>query len=516
MEGLAQRILRGEAPEALRNARVVAVQPSSLAAGAVYRGEFDERMKNLLAEASAGGVILFIDEVHSIIGAGGPAGTGDMASLLKPALARGELSCIAATTDEEYRRFIEPDGALERRFQPIRVQELTAAQTLEVLKAARDELSELRGVEVDDSVLEWLVEFADQFLRNRYFPDKAVDLLEQCVASAVAHGEKTLHRAGAERVAQRMIGMPIHAETRLDQLKDRLHSRGLLTQEDDAILLHRMEVTLRGLDVRPARPNCIALLVNGAAKGGAALAETIAETLFGDSHRVVTIDFAPFTEPFHASALLGASPNYIGYGDAIPLHRVAQMPWCVLLCENIHACHPQVREILQDALETGVITDGCGRRIYLSDTVVLITAAIAVSAGRTAGFRSAGPVSRESACEAAERELGEAFVDTVDLVCSELASDAAGSPEGLLTDLAHRYRKQGIQIEWDDSLIAWMTRSAHGHGHNGERLLDESLIPLLIPYLPAAEGAGSRQLMIRSEEGKLSVEEKGLDEKGEG
>src|SRR5262249_53926000 len=160
----------------------IALQPSALVAGAGAPGELESRMQGVLAEASQEGIILFIDEVHALIGAGGSAGTGDLASQLKPALARGDLACIAATTDGEYRRFIEPDGALERRFQPVRVEEPTLEQTLRVLDKVAEDLAQLRKLEIARGVVAYLVHFADQYLRNRQFPDKGVDLLEQCVA----------------------------------------------------------------------------------------------------------------------------------------------------------------------------------------------------------------------------------------------------------------------------------------------------------------------------------------------
>ncbi len=178
VEGFAQRVVKGEVPPLLQDVRVMAIQPSTLVAGAHMVGELEKRMKSVLSEASQDGIILFIDEVHSMMGAGGMPGVSDMGSLLKPALARGEIACIAATTDDEYRRFIEPDGALERRFQPIRVQELTAEETIAVLMSLRDLLARQYNVQVPDEVLRWLVDFGQRFLRNRHLPDKGVDLLE--------------------------------------------------------------------------------------------------------------------------------------------------------------------------------------------------------------------------------------------------------------------------------------------------------------------------------------------------
>ncbi len=226
VEGFAQRVVRGEVPDILKGVRVWAIQPSTVVAGAHVVGELEKRMKSVIEEASQEGIILFIDEVHSMIGAGGMVGTGDVASLLKPALARGELACIAATTDEEYRRFIESDSALERRFQPIRVQALTPEQTLTVLRVLKEEFERTRGVQVSEEILVWLIEFAQRFLRNRNFPDKAIDLLEQCVAYALTQGKQVVEQADAEQVAQRMVGMPLDFDVRLSGLRERLSKTG--------------------------------------------------------------------------------------------------------------------------------------------------------------------------------------------------------------------------------------------------------------------------------------------------
>jgi ATP-dependent Clp protease ATP-binding subunit ClpC len=323
VEGLAQRIVRAEVPEALRGWRLFAVQPSTLVAGAGVVGELEKRMKTLLGEACQDGIILFLDEVHSIVGAGGREGTSDIASLLKPALARGELACIAATTDDEYRRFIEPDKALERRFQPIRVQELTPEQTIGVLSVLRDELQRQHGVRVPDDVLRWVVDFAQRFLRNRSFPDKGVDTLEQCVAHAVAQGKRVVELEDAEAVGQRMVAMPLALGGGLNALKQRLAERALLEEEDASALLSRLSVTVRGLDLRPERPNAVMLLIGDMVAHSDLFAETIAECLFGTAERVVTIDFSRFVTPADVNLLVGAPPGYVGYSDSLPIHRVA-------------------------------------------------------------------------------------------------------------------------------------------------------------------------------------------------
>jgi ATP-dependent Clp protease ATP-binding subunit ClpC len=512
VEGLAQRVVRGEVPEALKGTRVLALLPSALVAGSGMVGELQKRMQAVLAEANQEGIIVFIDEVHSIVGAGGREGSGDIASQLKPPLARGEIACIAATTDDEYRRYIEPDAALERRFQPIRVQELSAAQTLAILKALREDLARLRSVEVPDALLEWLVQFAGEFLRNRYFPDKAVDLLEQCVAYAVTQNKHLLTQADAETVAQRMVGMPIALDQRLQSLRERLSEGALLSTDDTNSLLNRLEVTLRGLDLRPARPSAVVLLTGEALSHKKALAEAIAETLFGAAERIVSIDFGRLTQDHDLSMLIGAPPGYVGYSENLPLHRVAQMPWCVVRCESIHACHPQVRAVLQQALADGFLTDAQGKRIYLSDAVVLLTAELASGSGRLIGFHGPSEAPGQDWKRAVERTFGEAFADQVDVICAGGTNSEQARRDWLehhlLADLASRCLKRGLRLHWDESIIRWILerQESEANKRDWERLVEADLTPLLVRYLPSPQDPETRSLRVKWERNTLTVE----------
>lgn len=515
VEGLAHRIARGEVPELLRGSRLLAIQPSTLVAGASVLGEVEKRMNAIIEEASQDAILLFIDEVHSIMGAGGREGTSDIASLLKPVLARGALACIAATTDDEYRRFIETDSALERRFQPIRVQEMSAEQTFSVLAALRDDYAATRGVRVSNEVLGWLLDFAGRFLRNRFFPDKAVDLLEQCVAHAIAHGKPAVDQATARAVAQRIVGMPIAIEERESALRDSLLERSLLADEEVRSLVNRLRVTMRGLDLRPSRPNAIILLIDELAENGEALSVAISESLFGAAERVVSIDFSRFTQAHDITMLIGAPPGYIGYSETLPLHRVAQMPWCVLRCENLDACHPAILEVLTNALAEGFLTDARGKRVYLSDTVVVLTAGVKMeSQRRVPGFhqKEAGTPARSTARDVAESVLGAELVDQCDLVCAEvLTSDQASRhwlQKHLLADITERYHKQGLLLHWDESMIDWLMKqkSAYNNERDWERFVDERLSPLLIHQLPCGDAEEIKSLVLKYDGDVIQVD----------
>ena len=506
VEGLAQRIVQRQVPEPLRGARLVSLSRSALLAGVQSAGDVNARLQAILHEAGQEGLLLFIDELHSFVG---------FADDFKPALARGEVACLGATTDDEYRRFVEEDRALERRFQPLRIQPLTAPQTLAVLESLRSTLAEARGVHISSETLSHLVDLAERFLPNREFPDKGVDLMEQCIAHAVAEGKLDVSTEDADNVVQRLIGMPISPETRLDALAQRLAEDALLPAGDAAALRSRLGVTMGGLDLCPARPNATLLLLNAAAENAGALACALADTLYGSKERVVTIDFGRMIQDHDVSMLIGSPPGYIGYSQRLLIHQVAQMPWCVILCANVHACHRVIRAVLGQALASGQITDASGKRIYLSDATVVLTAAIEPPTHRAMGFHhEANPETKLGAShafngnegaaerwrEAAADELGADLVDECDLVCAGIApSDSLPGKvsQTLMAQMNERYSKRGLSLSWDGTLTDWLDAQSHVNARAWERLMDERLSPLIIPYLPQGNVREPLRLCIK-------------------
>ncbi|MBI5846560.1 MAG: ATP-dependent Clp protease ATP-binding subunit [Nitrospirae bacterium] len=502
VEWLAQLIDQNKVPELLSGTIIVVLQPSSLTAGAALAGELEKRVQAIIAEAAQDGIVLFIDEVHTIIGAGGASERADLASMLKPALARGEIACIGATTDDEYRRFIETDSALERRFQPIRIQELTADQTFVVLLSLRDEYQHLRGITIEDNILRWLVDFAHKYMRNRYFPDKAVDLLEQCVAHSLALRKDSVQIEDAEAAVERMVGMPTDLDIKLSLLKKSLSERSLANGAFLESLLNRLQITMRGLDLRPLRPNSVILFYAEAVRYSESVAETIAETLFGSNERIVKIDFSRFSNPADISLLLGAAPGYIGYSENLPLHRIRQIPWCVVFFENIHEAAPQVRDALKQALYDGFFIDGQGKRIYLSDTVIILTVGHSLGSNHIRGFDC-----KEKATDHENRKmigdiLGHDFMGAIDMIYMNPPDPDEGLKlwieHSLLSDLLLRCREQGLNLQWDGSLVEWLfsQRDDNAAQCEWERLIDDSLSPVLIPYFHKDGTLGNNSITI--------------------
>jgi ATP-dependent Clp protease ATP-binding subunit ClpC len=513
VEGLAQYVISGKVPEFLKNSRIIALQPSTLVAGAHYAGELDKRMQAILKEATSEGILLFIDEIHTIMGTGGMMGTSDIGSMLKPALARGDIACIAATTDDEYRKFIETDTALERRFQPIRVHELNPDQTFVVLQSVREVLATKRNITMDDGILRWLIQFGDQNMRNRHFPDKAVDLLEQCVAHSIAIGKNTVEMSDAQEVGQRMVGMPLSLEKRLDNLKNHLEQQGILSSDEIQIVINRLQVTMRGLDLRSGRPNVVLLLSGDAANNSDVLAETLSKELFGSTDRVITIDFSRFTHPADISLLVGAPPGYVGYSDSLPLHRIAQIPWCILRFENIDQCVSSIRSFISQGLETGMIVDGRGRPLYFSDTVVILTADISISVQHGLGFKTDSvQIKSEDVFKAVVECVGQEVAEQIDLFVPGLAKSGGLTQkwlkEHLLKDLTDRYLSQGVELLWDQTTIAWLSKQQEAYlsERDWEHWVDEALSPALIPYLPKTGKGSAVAVRVKMNENQVVIE----------
>ncbi|MDZ4170224.1 MAG: AAA family ATPase [Coriobacteriia bacterium] len=498
-EGLALRIARGDVPELLRDTRVIALPPGSMLIGVEGSNGLQERVKNVIEEASAGDVVLFIDEFHALVGMGGDEGRTDLATLLKPALARGEIACLAATTDSEYRRFVEQDGALNRRFQPIRLNEPNREAVMTMLCGRAAEAEHDRGIRTDEATLGWLYDFADDFLPSRFFPDKAIDLLEQSVARALAVGSSEVTREIARDVAERLVGMPVAVPERVEHLREELQRQGVLGIPHIETIAECLQVRMRGFDVDPASPNAVLLLIDEARSGVNTICSTIARCLYGSEDRIVEIDFSRFNDPSTVTMLLGSPPSYVGYKEHVPLHDLLQTPWSVVKLLDVHHAHPSVRAILNTALHDGYFTDGSGRRIHLSDCVVVLTAE-----------SEGAPDDSMTPRDLAGRALGRELVSVCDIVASDL-------PEGgeafrrwferdLMTSLATRFERKGLTVKWRASVLEWLESLTESTGSPLElrREMDRMLAHALVRYLP--EDSGVDAVAVGWADGGLVVE----------
>lgn len=384
VEGLAQRIVRDDVPVSLREKRILALAIGQLVAGTKYRGEFETRVKRILDEVRRAGrdVILFIDEVHTLVGAGAAEGGAlDLSSMIKPELARGDLQCIGATTFEEYRKYIEADSALERRFQPVMVNEPTIEQTIAILRGLRSRYSTHHGVTIGDSALESAANLAARYIADRRLPDKAIDLMDEAAASARLRSdsptlEVTEHDISA--IVSKWTGIPqgqlSEAQTRgLLELESALRAR--VVGQDDAVatVAHAIRRARAGLK-DPRKPVGGFLFIGPSGVGKTELARSLASVLFGTDDAIVRIDLSEFTESHTISRLLGAPPGYSGHDQAGQLTEpVRRRPYCVVLFDEFDKAHSDVAAMLLQILDDGRLTDAKGRAIDFRHSIVILT-----------------------------------------------------------------------------------------------------------------------------------------------
>ncbi|MGI6092620.1 MAG: ATP-dependent Clp protease ATP-binding subunit [Negativicutes bacterium] len=437
-EGLAQRIIDNRVPEILRGKRVISLNMAGIVAGAKYRGEFEERLKKIMDEIrQAGNVILFLDELHTLIGAGAAEGAIDAANILKPALARGELQTIGATTLNEYKKYIEKDAALERRFQPVMVGEPTVEDAIAILRGIRDKYEAFHGVQITDEAITAAVQLSHRYISDRFLPDKAIDLMDEAASRArlsafstppdVTDIEKRLEKIRTEKEAaingqefeqaaklrdeeQRLreeleskqqarrqtgertvvtdediahvvatwTGIPVkklaeEEADRLLKLEDVLHER-VVGQQDAVKAVARAIRRARAGLKDPKRPIGSFIFLGPTGVGKTELARALAEALFGDEANMIRLDMSEYMEKHTVSRLVGAPPGYVGYDEGGQLtDAVRRKPYSVILLDEIEKAHYDVFNILLQVLEDGRLTDSQGRTVDFKNTVIIMT-----------------------------------------------------------------------------------------------------------------------------------------------
>ncbi len=385
VEGLAQRIVAGKVPAALRGKRVLALSLGPLVAGTKYRGEFEGRVKRIVDEVkrAARDVVLFIDELHTLVGAGAAEGALDLSSMIKPELARGDLQCIGATTFDEYRKYVESDAALERRFQPVMVEEPTIEQTIEILRGLREGYARHHRVTITEEAVEAAAQLSARYIADRFLPDKAIDLMDEAAASVALQNKGAVEypAVSAEQVAAvvaRWTGIPQASlsESQANALLDleRVLAKRVVGQDraiasvSDAI--RRARAGLQD----PRKPLGSFLFKGPSGVGKTELAKTLAEALFGSEAALVRVDLSEFTEAHSASRLLGAPPGYAGHDEPGQLTEpVRRRPYCVVLFDELEKAHPDVAAILLQILDDGRVTDAKGRTIDFRHTLIILT-----------------------------------------------------------------------------------------------------------------------------------------------
>lgn len=474
VEGLAWRIAQGKS---LPGKRIIQLQAADLVAGTKYRGEFEERWQGILREvAQAPDIILFIDEIHTLVGAGDSAGGLDAANIMKPALARGELRCIGATTLTEYRKYIEKDAALERRFQPIMINEPSPDEALKILRDCyAPRFEQKHQVVIDAAALEAAVRLAAKYIPDRRLPDKAIDLLDEACAR-VAHpilsllpGEKPDPTGGivtAETVAQvvsEWTGIPPEQMTederaRLMRMADELKARVIGQDEACEKVAQAVQRARAGLKA-PDRPIAVFLFAGPTGVGKTELAKATAAFLFGGDKAMVRLDMSEFMEKHTVSRLIGAPPGYIGHDEEGQLTgALRRTRHCIVLLDEIEKAHPEVLNLFLQVFDDGRLTDSKGRTADATNALFVMTSNVGHEA--RVGFRPEDSQVRADALLAEVRQaFRPEFINRLDdiIVFHTLAPEHTQRIARLmLSDLGKRLKAQDIGLEVTDAALAWL------------------------------------------------------------
>ena len=547
-EGLAQRMAYGNVPPQLKQKRLISLNMASLVAGTKYRGEFEERLRDLLAEIRrSGDVILFVDEMHTIVGAGAAEGAIDAANIFKPALGRGEVQMLGATTLTEYRKYIEKDPALERRFRPVRVEEPSHEATLAILRALKPGLERHHQIRISEEAMKEAVRLSARYLPELFLPDKAIDLLDEG-ASHARMEELRPNRTGPRKELEQQLQDAVRENEfeRAAILRDRLQKLGTrapelrrgrgvtgldvawavsertgipvgrltagererLLQLESLLSGHVMgqpqavhtvaEAVRRGFSgLRDEnRPVACLLFAGPTGVGKTELCRALAEEVYGSREAMIRLDMTEYMEKQSVSRLIGAAPGYVGYEEGGKLtEAVRRRPYCLVLFDELEKAHPDISGILLQIMEEGVLTDSTGRRVSMKNAIVVMTCNVgAQQSGDGLGFAPAGQA--DGTQQALRQSFTPEFLGRLDGVVqfAPLGEDTAREIAAkYLLQLRRRAELAGVQLQYPQTLAAHLGSQSLGRGGARQlrRLVQEQLEgPLAALLLQSARKPG--------------------------
>ena len=531
-EGVAALIAAEKVPENIKMHRLCALDLSAMVAGAKYRGDFEERIKSVLDEvARCGNIILFIDEVHTIVGTGSAEGAVDASNILKPQLARGEIQVIGATTTEEYRRFIEKDSALERRFQSVLIEEPAPEAAVEILKGIRERYEAFHRVKISDEAIEAAVRLSVRYLTERRLPDKAIDLMDEaCSKKAIARmAKKADAQAGlygtvkAEDVAAVLklytgisAGELEHGEGKsLLDLEKRIKER--VIGQDKAVSAVAKAVRRSRAGLRdPKKPVGTFLFTGPSGVGKTELAKALAEALFGDEKALIRFDMSEYNDKSAVNKLIGSPPGYVGYEDGGKLtEAIRRHPYSVVLFDEIEKADSGIYNLFLQLMDDGFVTDSEGRKADFRNSVVIMTSNIGAQAGEKAGigfFTAAYSSGKAVICEM-KKVFRPEFINRIDetVVFNRLDFSAAVKiAEKYYNRLAKRAAASGIELVFSDEAVVSAAKNGFDPEQGArplERYISETAEDPLSEMLLAGEvRSGERLFCTVDDSGKMIFE----------
>ncbi|MGI8996480.1 MAG: ATP-dependent Clp protease ATP-binding subunit [Pyrinomonadaceae bacterium] len=529
VEGLAQRIMRGDVPSFLDNKRILSLDLSLIVAGTKYRGQFEERLKQIMRELIENPqYIIFIDELHTLVGAGSAEGSLDAANILKPALSRGEIQCIGATTPAEFRKSIEKDRSLERRFQSVKVPPPSEEEAVKILDGVRERYEAFHQVSYSVEAIEAAVYQSNRYIPDRFLPDKAIDVIDEAGArvklrarrEAVEHSRQTLldepvrspyyfdrslsaripeddemisvpvSRDDVEEVIARWTGIPITSlkeeEThKLLRIEEELRRRVIAQRPAISALARSIRRSRAGLK-NPQRPVGSFLFLGPTGVGKTEVARSLAEFLFGSERSMIRFDMSEFMEKHSVSKLIGSPPGYVGHEEGGQLtERIKRSPYSVLLFDEIEKAHPDIFNVLLQVFEDGILTDALGNTIDFKNAIIIMTSNIGarfIQKRGALGFQATAADSREKLEEmvmsSVRQTFNPEFINRLDeiIIFDQLSDDELLEIVGLQVALMNRtLGRRGLEVRLTDEAKRWIVQKTCADRSYGARPLRRAL-----------------------------------------
>ncbi|MFL6255642.1 MAG: ATP-dependent Clp protease ATP-binding subunit [Pyrinomonadaceae bacterium] len=534
VEGLAQRIIRGEVPSFLENKRILSLDLSLIVAGTKYRGQFEERLKQIMRELVENPqYVVFIDELHTLVGAGSAEGSLDAANILKPALSRGEIQCIGATTPAEFRKSIEKDRSLERRFQAVKVPPPSEEEAVSILDGVRERYEAFHQVRYTDEAIEAAVYQSSRYIPDRFLPDKAIDVIDEAGARvklrarrdtpprepfyderdrAAGTGAGSFYRPALnpsplaeeddlimsvevtkddiEEVIARWTGIPITSlkeeETqKLLRIEEELRGRVIAQRPAISALARSIRRSRAGLK-NPHRPVGSFLFLGPTGVGKTEVARSLAEFLFGSERSMIRFDMSEFIEKHSVSKLIGSPPGYVGHEEGGQLtERIKRSPYAVLLFDEIEKAHPDIFNVLLQVFEDGILTDALGNTVDFKNAIIIMTSNIGaryIQKKGAMGFQASPDASREKMEEmvmnAVRHTFNPEFINRLDeiIIFDQLLDDELLEIVGLQVDQLNRtLARRGLEVRLTDEAKRWIVEKTCGDRSYGARPLRRAL-----------------------------------------
>ncbi|PYS84501.1 MAG: ATP-dependent Clp protease ATP-binding subunit ClpC [Acidobacteria bacterium] len=574
VEGLAQRIVRGEVPSFLENKRILSLDLSLIVAGTKYRGQFEERLKQIMRELVENPqYIVFIDELHTLVGAGSAEGSLDAANILKPALSRGEIQCIGATTPAEFRKSIEKDRSLERRFQAVKVPPPTEEEAVAILDGVRERYEAFHQVRYTAEAIEAAVYQSNRYIPDRFLPDKAIDVIDEAGARVKLRARRDLpahaprgdlfdERGGymrgaglgpsafvddeemlmavevtkddVEEVIARWTGIPVTSlkeeETqKLLRIEDELRGRVIAQRPAISALARSIRRSRAGLK-NPHRPVGSFLFLGPTGVGKTEVARSLAEFLFGSERSMIRFDMSEFMEKHSVSKLIGSPPGYVGHEEGGQLtERIKRSPYSVLLFDEIEKAHPDIFNVLLQVFEDGILTDALGNTVDFKNAIIIMTSNIGarfIQKKGTMGFQASPDASREKMEEmvmnAVRHTFNPEFINRLDeiIIFDQLQDDELLEIVGLQVELLNRtLSRRGLEVRLTEDAKRWIVEKTCADRSYGarplRRALQKHVEDMLSEALIQGSLGGATVIEVYAEGSELSYRTAGVEEPGD-